>query len=420
MIDITLLRILKHKHHYDNIVPDLPNNALQDKTRIIIRDFGQYLQETGHPVIHMREFKEYFFSLLHPNLTPDKQEYYNTILDRCDKDVDEKTAEMMINKVIELSLVTEVSNIVDQYSQDVEIDAVPEIERLLEKAQKKSSSSESETYVRRDIKELLEEEKQHVGLNFRLHALQQYLRPLRGGDFLIVAGRPDTGKTSFISSEVTFLATQLPVNRPVLWFNNEGHGDRIIKRIYQSALGATVQDLVSRSNRGCLEDDYQRAVGHMDQIRVIDCHGWDNRRIEKVVRHMTPGLVVFDMIDNITFKGSRYDARTDQVLESMYQWARELSVTHNFVSIATSQVSSEAEQSSRTQCYPGMSMLKDSKTGKQGAADAIIMIGRSNERTLEGLRYISAPKNKLAENGGTFNEIVTFDKERGRYEDRDT
>jgi len=40
-------------------------------------------------------------------------------------------------------------------------------------------------------------------------------------------------------------------------------------------------------------------------------------------------------------------------------------------------------------------MLKDSKTGKQGAADFIITLGTSNDPSLEAIRFIGTTKNKL-------------------------
>jgi replicative DNA helicase len=40
-------------------------------------------------------------------------------------------------------------------------------------------------------------------------------------------------------------------------------------------------------------------------------------------------------------------------------------------------------------------MLKDSKTGKQGAADAIITVGAKNEAAYENTRFIGLTKNKL-------------------------
>jgi replicative DNA helicase len=139
--------------------------------------------------------------------------------------------------------------------------------------------------------------------------------------------------------------------------------------------------------------------------------------VEDAIEQLKPGLVIFDMIDNISFVGSKKDARTDQVLESMYQWARTLGVKYDFPVIACSQVSAEAELQSETQCYPAQHMLKDSKTGKQGAADLMIMIGKSADPACANKRYISTPKNKLAKGLVYLRNEMNFDGARARYND---
>jgi hypothetical protein len=83
--------------------------------------------------------------------------------------------------------------------------------------------------------------------------------------------------------------------------------------------------------------------------------------------------------------------RTDQVLEGMYQWARELAVRYKLIALATSQISAEGDGLA----YPTLGMLKDSKTGKQGAVDFIITLGKKNEIMYENIRFIGLTKNKL-------------------------
>ena len=122
-----------------------------------------------------------------------------------------------------------------------------------------------------------------------------------------------------------------------------------------------------------------------------------------------------DMIDNIKFSGMSLagGARTDQILESMYSWARIMAVKHNFVLLATSQISADGEGMQ----YPSMDMLKDSKTGKQGAIDLQIMIGKSDDPMTEDWRYIGTPKNKLRLPGqpGYVRQEVIFSNEQARY-----
>jgi len=194
------------------------------------------------------------------------------------------------------------------------------------------------------------------------------------------------------------MAPQLPAGRPVLWFNNEGPGKRIVTRLYQAALNKTISQLLAMRSSKTIIDEYIKAVGSIDKIKVLDIHDCWNYDVSDMIKELNPGLVIMDMIDNIKFGGNMTNAgsRTDQVLENMYQWARIRGVKQEVPILATSQVSAEGDGLQ----YPLMHMLKDSKTGKQGAADFIMMLGMCHEPGMEASRFIGLPKNKLSIEGG--------------------
>lgn len=74
-------------------------------------------------------------------------------------------------------------------------------------------------YVTDDISEILDETVKKPGLRWRLNCLNKSLGSLRKGDFGFIFARPETGKTTFLSSESTHMATQLSDNDgPILWF----------------------------------------------------------------------------------------------------------------------------------------------------------------------------------------------------------
>jgi len=237
------------------------------------------------------------------------------------------------------------------------------------------------------------------------------MRPLRGGDFGIIAAQPDAGKTTFLTHNLTHMATQ--TDKPFSWLNNESSKERILKRCLQSALNATNGELVAKQQAGIMLDEYLQIVGNKGQIRVYDIHGWDTRKIEDLLDSVGDiGLIVFDMLDNVKFNGLSSEARTDQVLESKYQWGRELSVIRKCPVLATSQTGYLAHGVP----FPPMSELKDSKVGKQGACDFIMMVGKDIDVLKENNRYLSVPKNKLRIAGvPALHEEVIFDGDRGRY-----
>ena len=217
-------------------------------------------------------------------------------------------------------------------------------------------------------------------------------------------------------------------NRSILWFNNEGPGRKIITRNFQSALGCTTEELVKLSNtpadaefskyKSQVRQQYAAALGGRPGVlRVFDIHDMWNHEVEDIMKQYKPALCLFDMVDNIKFGGEANNngARTDQLLEAMYQWARLMGVKHDCAVLATSQISADGDGIS----YPTLPMLKDSKTGKQGAADVIITIGALNDPVLENSRYIGTTKNKRRRTGknGSPQQEVFFDSQRGRYKE---
>jgi replicative DNA helicase len=61
-------------------------------------------------------------------------------------------------------------------------------------------------------------------------------------------------------------------------------------------------------------------------------------------------------------------------------------------------------------------MLKDSKTGKQGACDNILMIGSSDDPMIANSRGISMPKEKVKRAGmDHLQGEVLFNADIGRY-----
>ena len=418
-MELLLLKIIKKRTHYNLLVPGLPLEAFHADTRILIKAFGEWFEHyTDKEELDIDDFKTFFFTIYAKNIPPDRKQTYEIALENCKKNPSSREIQSIANKLIELGLATTVGNLVEQYQEGEEIDIITSVGLEYENALKKLDTDTTGFHVTHNISELLQDDEDNTGLQFGLQVLRTGIRPLRKGDFIIAAGRPDTGKTSFIASQLLYLSRGLQIGRPIVWFNNEGDGGRIVKRIYQAVLNCDTQDLLYKNKEGGLQLEFTtRMGGNPDLIKVVDCHGWNAGNIEKAIRHYKPGLVIFDMIDNIDFPSTRDKTRTDQILESMYQWARILGVKYDFPVIATSQVSAEAEQAAETQCWPAMHMLKDSKTGKQGAADVIIMIGKSGDPMMDRSRYISTPKNKLARNVSYLRQEVQFDAQRSQYKD---
>lgn len=414
MIDTLILKVMRERDFFEKMYPTLPVYAFDEKTGAILEDYDQYFKDFNHDTIDPETFKTFFFSFQHPKMSDDVKTYYRTLLDNVlHGDVEDSVKKGLTARILELEYATNIGNIVKKYDSGADIDVQRAIEEATETLRITLARKVEIPWVRDDICDLLKATDDYRGFTWRLSGLNESMRPLRPGDFGIIAARPDAGKTSFLTSELTHMAAQVPDGRPIVWMNNESLGQRIVIRTYQSALNKTVTELKELQKQGKIKQEYTKAVGDMDNIRVCDIHDAWNYEVSDILAEMNPGLVVMDMIDNIRFGGLSAGSRTDQALEAMYQWARVLGVRLDCPILATSQVSAEGDGMQ----YPLMHMLKDSKTGKQGAADFILMIGKSNDPLLEDSRFLSLPKNKLIRDDGPKDPRceVLFDYKRGRF-----
>ena len=413
MIDLSLLRIMKHRDEYFKIKSRVPKAALDPQTNALLTDFGVFFNRMPEAeVIDMTDFMP-IFRALHPKLSQEQQASYNAIMERLRPNVDKDTHAGIMQSMLELRLGTELANVLSKWDEG----EVPNIHAAISDI---SSSYERDAdikvldYIKIDIDSLLDSRHEDKGITWRLECLNKAMRNLLPGDFGIIAGRPDKGKTTFIASEVSHMAPQLPTGQNVVWLNNEGKGESIYLRLIQASLGLTMSEMRGVRERGeRLVDMYAEIVGNENRIRIVDIHGLDTYAVENIVRANDTGILIYDMIDKI--RGFGDAARTDLGLEAMYDWARELGVKHDIIGMATSQISNEGDGLQ----YPTLGMLKDSKTGKQGACDFQLMIGASNDPNLSGQRYLGLPKNKLRREGeaGDPRTAVNFLPQIARFSD---
>ena len=263
--------------------------------------------------------------------------------------------------------------------------------------------------VNMDLDNLYDTQIATPGLRWRINWLNKSLGSLRKGDFGFIFARPETGKTTFLASEITHMVSQ--TDGDILWFNNEEQGTKVGIRVYQATLGLTTQALFA--DKPTNKARYKTITNN--RIKILDFEDSSSKnRIESVLKQYNPALIIFDQIDKIRgFKGDRNDLELKQI----YQWAREISKTYAPV-IAVSQASGEAEG----KLFLTMDMVDGSKTAKQGEADWILGIGKEQDNTSRS-RYFNITKNKLIGDKDTSPDLrhgstqVLIKPEIARYEE---
>jgi replicative DNA helicase len=294
---------------------------------------------------------------------------------------------------------------------DVE-DGSAELSDLLDKVKEFEADDITEdaaNTVNMDLSELYDTAIATPGLRWRLDWLNKSLGSLRKGDFGFIFARPETGKTTFLASEMTHMVTQ--TDGDILWFNNEEQGKKVAIRCYQALFGVDSETLFSNVDR--YKEEYHDLIG--SRIKIYDYEDSNSyKRIESIIKEVNPALIIFDQIDKIKgFKNERYDLE----LKKIYQWAREIAKSYAPV-IAVSQAGGTAEG----KVWLTMDDVDSSKTAKQGEADWILGIGKEQDNT-SNMRFLNISKNKLIGDKDTLPDLRHGNKQCmikpniARYED---
>lgn len=342
------------------------------------------------------------------------KDYYKGVLEQLEKlEVTEDTTLKLIQSILAHKKLKEIS----LAAYDVtEGKLEPEkMKQLLEdylKQTEEQEKGETFDFISDDLEELANDTVKNPGLRWRLSALNQMLGSLRKGDFGFIFARPETGKTTFLASETTYMAEQLDETAgPIIWFNNEEQGNKVKLRCYQAALGLNMTQLFSNltDNR----DAYMAKT--KGKHKIFDSGIIHKSTVEQVCKQFKPSLVIFDQIDKITgFNNDREDLRLGQI----YQWARELAKEHCPV-IAVCQ----ADGTGEGQKWLTMANVANAKTSKQAEADWIVGIGKIPDAGYENLRFLHASKNKLMGDEDTIPDLrhgrkeVLINAGIARYED---
>lgn len=255
--------------------------------------------------------------------------------------------------------------------------------QLMEKLYKPITTTNLD-FVSDNPEDLIEYVKATDGFRWRLKTLNRMLGSIRKGDFLFFVARPETGKTTMLASEVSYMLSQLTDDAgPIIWFNNEEQGSKVKIRVIQAYFGITHANWV-KDYKKYTERFVKETKG---RFKLVDNAVLTKNEAVRYIENLKPSLVVFDQLDKVQgFSNDREDLR----LGAIYIWAREIAKKCCPV-IGVSQASGSGEGEE----FLTMDQISNSKTSKPAEADAIVGIGFENKPGLEYRRGISIIKNKL-------------------------
>lgn len=405
MIEKALLKALEDREVFLKYHDLVRESSVTRETWTILTDVGQWFETNSSDSVDWNAFASWFCLVQHPSYKHDTLAVYRAVLEGLEEYKCEDTSESILQALHEREVATNAERIAASIAEGT---GEYSMEDLSNSLQDFKPVIEEVRTVTDDIDEL-SRFLTASGLSWRLEELNVSIGPIGKGDLIGVGARPETGKTTFLASEVSWFLTQ--TDKDIVWFANEEAGERVRWRIIQAITNRTTEEIL-KDKAGTMK--LYRAAGG-ERIRLIAAPSISFPEIRKTLSNLNPCMVIYDQLRNV--RGFERSGTDVERLKALYREARALASEYG-PSIAVHQARGDAEG----ELYPMQQQLEGTQTEVQGALDVQIMIGRSHDPVYnEDLRGINIVKNKLT--GGDRSDAskrhakweVQIDPDRARY-----
>jgi len=381
-----LIKYISNLSNYKRYSSLIRDEYLSDIPKFIYDNLKTYFNETEKQDVDWDEFKG-FVLMNHPNLNDSKVKSFVAYVNKLVENDDEVEnfviknlstrhyADKIADKAFSVSTgdaeMSEIGDLLRQYNLEVKT-TQSDLDSL----------NLNENQMLHDLEELRNTKK----YSWSIPELELMMGPISKGDFIILASRPDGGKTTLLSQAAVHWCTQLEDDECVLWCNNEEDGKKVRVRHIQAGLSWTREEIMLDVKKSIAT--FNEKFGK-DKIKMLDRSIMTVHHIEEAIEMCNPKIIIIDQIWKVGgFENASYN-NIDRYAK-LAQYVRDLAKKYGPI-IGASQLDASADDTK----YPTMGALYNSKTAVQGEADAILTIGQTKQDGPD-IRFLSAPKNKLA------------------------
>lgn len=397
--ELLLLKVLESRDKYSRFLPYIKDYTISKETNAILKAMGAWFETNTAATISWEHLGASY--VITTRLSREDVEVYKAIFDvLAEAATSPLPPSDILTHYITLDYATKIIDVAMKVAEGSKTHSLEDVLRNVKEYKEEvgSAINVSDVFAPTNVTALVESVSTG-GYEWRLDCLNKSLGTFRQGDFIIMAARPESGKTTMLASELTHFAGQMREEvRPIIWVNNEENSDKVMFRVVQAALGCKSEDILDDPSAAM--EEYERVCnGTRNRIMVMEKNNKRNNvnYLSGLFEELNPAIIVFDQLDKVY--GFKNDAREDLRLGRLYEWARELACTAAV--IAVSQVSGSGEG----QKWIYQDQLRGSTTDKAGEADAIVTIGKVNDPALINSRFIHVPKNKLLGGGKSMEEF---------------
>ena len=408
--------LVKKRETYERLIPKLNSITFDSTLKKLLNIIEHYYSNfEDHQYISQDQLIAYM-DILYPSLK-DRDVYVTLIKNIYKVDTSNKLTELKINQLKLKDYASQIAQAcIPAISGESFDDILDNVETLVSDAKialdiSSNTQDDGNPFQRDSLEHLLETQKGD-GLTWRIDCLNQDIGSLPGGTLGHFFARPEAGKTSWLHSEMAHFCNQFNqrgLGETVLWFNNEENKKKIDLRWFSAVTGLTKYEIAN--NPAHAKQLFDKSGGNL--MGIVDRAVLHLEEIEAIMKKHQPRIAVIDIGDKCVFKGINSTSNSAERLKAIYDRIREISKRCNTIwkvdTLTTAQADAQAENSK----WLYQTNLDGGKTGKAGAFDYIIGMGKLHSE--EFLRYFYCCKNKQGDQSNK--HTVTFNPMLARYGD---
>jgi archaellum biogenesis ATPase FlaH len=400
-LEASLLKTLAIKKHYDQFINVLDAKRLIPTTANLLKDYKKYYDKYSTDIDFNVFYGDFSQTWHRRDMNEHDLKYYR---DTVFPLIESSTVDQQVYVTL---LEREAAHKINELT-NAGVDNIAIQEVLSELQSKKSAFLHTKDEDIFSLSELnLDVLDTSNGLEWFMPSIQAGLNSMMPGQFIVVAADSDTGKSAFCISQAAHTFRQMnraKATRPILYCTSEDTKEdlaaRFLSCLYRDEYIGGFEQIVSEYSEVLkrYKKEYNDKLFVGMQIRS----SIDFIKIKQKIEKFNPCLIIIDMLDKLSNSDNIQD------LTQLYQGVRAIA-NDGYSIIGTSQSGNTSYQDRETGEYKHRKWLTDkdlanSKSGKQGAAYCMIMIGRDDE--IPNVRYISTTKKKRGKHVALTCEIL--------------
>jgi hypothetical protein len=387
-LETSLLKAFSVRENFETYYKVVDKKRVLPNTKTLLEFYEQYFGSfSEHKDINWGDL---YTLMSESNLDSSDLDYYKTYVIPTVRDSRIENTETVLKNLAQKNCV---ENIINSVQKTLDVSKLREILDAYEQKQTLSLDKDIRTAETIDL-DVLDKSQ---GVPWFLPALQQSIMSLTAGQFVVVSADWGTGKSAFVISQAVHAfkwAQKQQHPRPILFCNSEGTDADVLGRfwsnLYKEKIVGGFEEIVDR--RLEVREKFLKNYNHnlFQIVQMSDCPTYET--LAAKVKKIKPSLIIIDICDKLA------PDEDPKNLKKLYDSLRLLAVECPIIGTSQSGDTAyydEEAQETKNRKWLGGNKTYGSKTGKQGAADTLITIGKEDEYS--NLRYIAVPKKKRGE-----------------------